>query len=77
MTVSPARIAKLRALNAVHAAWVRAVLDEGDVPFSPDQYDPKRTVYNLHTVDIEADGDAQDEYALAAGRIMQPHRRAS
>jgi len=60
---------RLRALHALHSAWVGTVLDEDETGFHPDEH-PEHSDYNLHTADIDADGAAEDEFATAAAEIM-------
>ena len=62
------RTERLLALNRARHAWIKRVLARArELPFEPR---PGGSDYNIHTVDIEADGDAEDEFADEAAKIM-------
>lgn len=61
-TPSAALRAKLAALAAVHADWVAQHLDSS--PFTPSR--KRKSDYNLHYVDLDADDDEFHQRAAAA-----------
>jgi hypothetical protein len=58
-----------RALRAWHDQWAAGQIADGvDGPVPDDRPDPSD--YNQHVPDMEADGEAQDEFHATAREIM-------
>lgn len=66
MTTSTRR-RKLRALAEAHDAWVQRHLTDVAAEFTPRE---DGSDYNIHNVDVDADGAAEDELAAVAAEIF-------
>lgn len=64
---SAQRIARLRALAAMHDEWVERHLADAD--FAPEGR-PTPSDYNLHFLDVNPPSAAEDEFHRRARRIM-------
>lgn len=62
------RAEQLLALHEARNEWVKKVLATNP-PFNPEGR-KDGSDYNLHHVDLEADGEAEDEFAAIAARIF-------
>ena len=58
-------VAAQNRLVDVHIAWTEQQLAKGDLPFHPEEH-PDGSDYNQHHVEIEADGEALDDLAVAS-----------
>jgi molybdopterin-guanine dinucleotide biosynthesis protein len=65
---SPERRRRLAAIAAAHHEWALQQLQRDDVPFRPRGNDSD---YNLHHLDIEADGQAEDDLQAAVQRHLR------
>lgn len=66
--VSAERSAKLLEIHDLATAHTDRQLRAG-VPFNPDEH-PDGSDYNVHTAALEADGEAEDDFAVAAAEIL-------
>jgi hypothetical protein len=64
---SPERRRRLAAIAAAHHEWTLGQLDRTGVPFHPRE----DSDYNLHYLDIEADGQAEDDLQAAVERHLR------
>lgn len=55
-------------LAELHQAWAARQAALG-VPFDPDAH-PEGSDYNLHSFDLDASGEEQDDFAAAAAEIL-------
>lgn len=62
------RVARLTALTDLHDQWVAANADSAG--FDP-KGRPKKSDYNIHHVDLDADPTAAAEFAAAAAKLFQ------
>lgn len=67
MTVS--RSEKLRAVADAHASWVNRHLGPVSSQFDPARFG-QGSEYQLHHVDVDADGAAEDEFAAEVERLL-------
>ncbi len=66
--VSPEVRERLVRLGELHDEWVDEQLARGDVPFNPEGR-PEGSDYSQHYIDLEASGEALDEFNRRAGEI--------
>jgi len=64
----PDVVAAQNRLVDLHMAWTEQQLAAGDVPFEPEGR-PEGSDYNQHYVDLEADGEALDDLAVASALV--------
>lgn len=69
--VHPDVVAAQQRVIDVHTAWTDQQLAKGPVPFHPEEH-PAHSDYNLHNVELEADGDALDDLAVASAIAQAP-----
>lgn len=70
MTMTDERRRKLIALGEFHDRWVDDNIADASVRFDPSAHEEFRD-YNLHHVDLDADGAAQDEFGRQAMAILR------
>lgn len=63
-------VAAQNRLVDVHLAWTDQQLAAGDLPFHPDEH-PQGSDYNQHHVELEADGAALDDLAVASALALR------
>jgi hypothetical protein len=65
---SPERRRRLTAVAEAHHQWTLEQLPRTDVPFRPRD---ENSDYNLHHLDVEADGAAEDDLQAAVDRHLR------
>lgn len=67
--MNAARRAKLIAIGELHDQWVTKNLESAGAAFDSSGR-KEGSDYNLHHVDLDADGKARDEFVAAAMKIL-------
>ncbi|WP_243707581.1 hypothetical protein [Micromonospora sp. KC606] len=65
---SEARVRRLQELGELHREWVAETADAAG--FRPEEHPTPGSDYNLHHVDLDAPGPAQDEFHRRARQVM-------